>query len=459
MKKNIGYIRCSTDAQDTAHQRASIISFAKSLGVEIDEWYEEYISAFQTEIEEREEIQKVRQVIKNGEVQSLFLFEPSRIARKQLDQLTFIELCTSCNCKIYSVKDNKCINQENIDRLYNSIKSYFDEEASRTTSARVKSAKKLQRERGEFQGGRLPFGFKTENKKAIVDEELRDIVIRAYEIYLQKNSQVTIEYLSQYTDRYKNNQTLLQWLENPKMKEIVGEDLYYKFTVAREERNQHKNTHVKTNRSPQLLEGLLFHDCEECNGGKLSVDYNRGKLVYKCRKCKSLKTKVKKSWQGEKLTANIEAEVLEVLNELDREKLIKKYEEENATNIKIINNQIKHYEENIKHKDKELAKAQENLQKLIVSNLDVNTIEMVSNTIKSMEKALEELREDYEEQKKQLALEEIKFRNQAKLVDQLLDFKYLYSKGTQEQKKNILQNIIDKVLVKDIEDFKVYLKF
>ena len=133
------------------------------------------------------------------------------------------------------------------------------------------------------------------------------------------------------------------------------------------------------------------------------------------------------------------SEVLEVLNELDREKLIKKYEEENATNIKIINNQIKHYEENIKHKDKELAKAQENLQKLIVSNLDVNTIEMVSNTIKSMEKALEELRNDYEEQKKQLALEEIKFRNQAELVDQLLDFRYLYSKGTQEQKKNILQ--------------------
>ena len=45
------------------------------------------------------------------------------------------------------------------------------------------------------------------------------------------------------------------------------------------------------------------------------------------------------------------------------------------------------------------------------------------------------------------------------MVDRLSDIKYLYSKANNEQKKIILNQIIDKIEVRDIEDFDIYFRF
>ena len=357
------------------------------------------------------------------------------------------------NVRVFSVKDGKCINKEQIDKLFNAIQMYFNEQASRDTSARVKSAKRLAKEQGLWLGGKIPYGFTVQDKKLIVDESKIQTVKEVYKTYISNGCRSAMDFLSQYTDRYNVNQTMLQYMSNPIMIQIVGEDIYDEFMSTKSNRN-YEGT-VRTNRSRIKLEGLLFH--EEC-GGKLSIDYNRGKLVFRCRKCKLARTvSVKKSFSGERLTANIESKIVELLNNLDRDKLLEKYNTESNTKISLLEMQIERTEKALSQKKKELAKAQNNIQKMLISDMDLSVIEISSGIAKQMESLIAQLTEDLDIKKKKLAAEELRSSKQEDLVDSLLDFKYLYKKGNDEQQKIILNQLIEKVIVRDIDDFDIYL--
>ena len=98
MKKTVAYMRCSTDEtrQDTAHQKSSIEAFALAHNLTVDEYYEEYVSAFKTSIEEREEIQKIKRMAINGELKALIIFEQSRLARNMVDAISILDTFTRC---------------------------------------------------------------------------------------------------------------------------------------------------------------------------------------------------------------------------------------------------------------------------------------------------------------------------------------------------------------------------
>lgn len=460
MKKLIvGYLRASTneDRQDVSHQKASIERYAEANGMVVDEWYSEYISAYSTSIDDRPEIQKVKQLAIDGKLGVLIIFEQSRLARSMTDGISIIDTFTRCGVHIHSVKDNRCINQNDIDKLLSAFQSYFSEQSSKDTSTRVKSAKKLAKERGEFLGGPLLYGFKVVDNKVVVDEDLIPIITETYHKYINEGCRAAMDYLGIYTQRYNVNATMIQYLRNPRMIDIVGEELYNQFMDIKATRNTHTNTTVnKGYRDPELIEGLIYHEC----GGRLTIDHCRGKLIYRCRRCKTNRVKdMKKNFSGAVLTKNIEEGVLEVLEELDKDKLVKQYEKENRCNTEAIEKQIKHTESEVAHKEKELNKAKEKLQKLLISDIPLSSIEIITNTIDAMEASLSRLRDELEQLKKNKAIEDHKLAHKEALVDQLLDFKYLYSKGTKKQQRAIMEQIIDKIVVRDTDDFSIYFKF
>ena len=455
-KLTIGYLRASTNEQkqDVEHQKRSIENYAKANNMKVDKWFSEYVSAFSTSIDDREKINEVKRLAEENKVESLLIFESSRLARNMEDGLNVIDFFSMHNVRVHSVKDGKCINKEQIDKLFNAIQMFFNEQASRDTSIRVKSAKRLAKEQGLWLGGKIPYGFTVEDKKLIADESKKQTVKELYNIYISDGCRSAMDFLSQYTDRYNINQTLLQYMSNPIMTQIVGEDIYDEFMTTKANRN-YEGT-VRTNRSKIKLEGLLFHD--EC-GGKLSIDYNRGKLVFRCRKCKLARTvSVKKSFSGERLTSNIESKIVELLNSLDKDKLIEKYNEESRKKITLLEIQIERTEKALVQKKKELTKAQSNIQKMLISDMDISVIEISSGIVKQVESSIAQLTEDLELKKKKLAAEELRSGKQDDLIDHLLDFKHLYKKGTVEQQKIILNQLIDKVVVRDTDDFDIYLK-
>ena len=65
MKKlTIGYLRASTNEQkqDVEHQKRSIEKYAKANNMKVDKWYSEYISAFSTSIDDREQINQIKKL-------------------------------------------------------------------------------------------------------------------------------------------------------------------------------------------------------------------------------------------------------------------------------------------------------------------------------------------------------------------------------------------------------------
>lgn len=454
-KMTIGYLRASTteQRQDVEHQRRSIEKYAKANDMNVDKWFSEYISAFSTSINDREKIQEVKKLAEENKIENLIVFETSRIARNMEDGLNIIDFFSMHNVKVYSVKDNKCINREQIDKLFNAIQMFFNEQASRDTSARVKSAKKLAKEKGLYLGGRILFGFKVENQKLVVDEDKRDIIIELYRTYVNLGCRSAIDYLSQYTDKYTVNQTILQYMCNSAMIQIVGQDIYDNFMNVKLSRKNEGT--VKTNKSQVKLEGLLFHD--KC-GGKLSIDYNRGKLVFRCRKCKHKRSvSAKKSFSGDRLTANVEHRVIDLLDGLDKDKLITKYDELSNHKADLLKMQIERTEKTLRDKKKELTKAQNNMQKLLASDMDLSVIEVATTTIKQMESFIEQLTEDLDKKKSELKAEEQMKDKNEELIDSLLDFKNLYRNGTVEQQKIILNQLIDRIIVRDTDDLDIYL--
>lgn len=454
MKLTIGYLRASTNEQkqDVEHQKRSIEKYAKANNMKVDKWYSEYISAFSTSIDDREQINEIKKLAEENKVENLLIFESSRLARNMEDGLNVLDFFSMHNVRVFSVKDGKCINKEQIDKLFNAIQMYFNEQASRDTSARVKSAKRLAKEQGLWLGGKIPYGFTIEDKRLVVDKEKEPIVKTLYNTYITHGCKEAISYLSDYTDMYNINQTLLQYMAKPIMVQIVGQDVYDEFMTIKSSRNNEGT--VRTNKSNVKLEGLLFHEC----GGKLSIDYNRGKLVFRCRKCKLNKAvSVKKSFSGDRLTDNIESKIVELLNGLDKDKLLDKYNKESNSKITLLKMQIERTEKALNQKKKELVKAQSNIKKLLVSDVDISLIEVSGTIAKQMEKFIETLESELEDKKKRLAKEQSRTDRREDLVDSLLDFKYLYEKGNVEQQKIILNQLIEKVVVRDTDDFDIYL--
>ena len=455
-KINVCYVRCSSDSQDVQHQLNSINKYAEANNIVINEVIkDEGISAYTTKAEDRKGLMSVLQLAEDNKLDKLIVFESSSLSRNFEGGINIISKLTTCGVKVYSVQDNSCINQNDFDKLMNSFRYFMNEKSSKKSSARIKSAKRLSKEKGLFMGGPIPYGFKVEEKRLTVNEFTVNIIKELYRIYISKSCHESIEYINKFTVMYTTNQTLLHYMSNPRMKQIVGDDLYHEFIRVKSQRKP--KGEIRTNRTDVILEGLLYHPC----GNKLTIDYDRkGKVRFRCRHCKAKKINdYKKTYTGEMLIANIENEIVKELDNLDKDKLMNKYNSRTNTRISIIQDRLNKLENDYKIKNKEYDKANANLKTILTGEMDMYVIKVVSNTIKMIEENISNIKEQIEIAKKELNNEKVNYTNNKNMVDRLSDIKYLYSKANNEQKKIILNQIIDKIEVRDIEDFDIYFRF
>lgn len=98
-----GYIRVSTDKQDTDNQKIGITEKAVKLGVEIDEWIsDDGISGAKDP--DKRMLGKLLEKIKDGDI--IITSELSRLGRKLFMVMRILEHCMNVGAKVYTVKDN-----------------------------------------------------------------------------------------------------------------------------------------------------------------------------------------------------------------------------------------------------------------------------------------------------------------------------------------------------------------
>lgn len=454
---NVAYLRCSTEDQDVTHQLESIHKFCYNNGITIDKTVkDEGVSAYNKSAYERKGFSEIVELTQQNKINKLILFESSRLSRNFYEGQNLIKFFSDHRVEVYSVVDGGIINATELDNLLNSIRYWINQKASKETSDRIKSQKKMASDRGEYLGHPVLLGFKIENKREIIDEAMAPFVIKLFDTYIQHGTKECIPLLKSIGIS-ATHQTLLQRLRNKKYKTLVGED---KFEITQRFIKSRRcfsgaNT-IALNRSKIRYEGLLYHSC----GNKLAIDKNRkGEPYFRCKKCKGDKSiSIKKSFTGNKLMANIDIELNKIIQQLNEEELQKRYNKKSYAKMEVINSKINELKHLISNKQKALNSANKKLEKLLAADeANMLLITTVANTIDSMKKDLEpiELNLLKEQNEYDTLNEESKSNEQS--IQKTMDLKKRYLLTPQEQQKFILSSMIKKVIVYDTDLFDIYL--
>lgn len=453
---NIAYLRCSSTEQDVQHQEASIRAYCTRNNITIDDVIkDEGISAYRKDVSAREGFSRLLEMAQDGLIENLIVFESSRISRGFIEAQTIIDNLTRCGVKIHSVSDNSILNQNELDQLMIAFRSFINQKSSKETGMRVKSAHELLRSQGKWPAGSIPYGYKLVDGYAVIDEELKPIIIEMFEDYIHYSS-------NKVQEKYhiKNRKTLIDRISHPMLKEIVGPDLFSKANKVRESRRCSSNSITGSlNRTGILFEGLLFH--KEC-GCKLYMnrDYRskNNPHSYRCKSCRGNDSVTnKKSFSGTKLDSYLEEQVLNILNNLNHEALSEKY---NSRNIKILDVlHLKHRELMNTHttKQRALQKAQERLEACILNGSPDSTIDAVSKMIASISAELLEIEAQLEEVNKGMQSVQERTEQEEALIQEILNAKEIYKSATVEQKKAILNLLINRIEVADTDDIDIFL--
>ncbi|RDY26794.1 recombinase family protein [Romboutsia weinsteinii] len=482
MKKNVCLMRVSTDMQETLAQRTAIEKYVQDNQIVIHEYIEEDgVSGFKTKLEDRVGLMKIKEMALNNEIEKLIIFNSDRIGRR-MELVGFITLLDECGVKILSVTEG-CLNDGNdTDSLISSIKMWMAEYESKKISERVKAGKKAVALKGEFLGGVPNYGYRLGEKRLIIDEEESEIMKLAFDLYIKGGSKLVLDTFHDkgILKRGKpwTRTKLIKTLKNTIYRgqkpledgeipydeslRIVSDEVFYRVQELMELRTTRKKGHTTKflNRSDALLEGLLFHICGDEHIRKLHVDYgNYGvyknvkekKLLYRCSHCKNYKYEgVKKSYGGKKYHKLIEEHIKDVLNNLSIEKLEKEFNETKSENIDQIKILIANTTMNLKKKKKALENATSTLEKVFMgeSSMDMETINTMIVKLKGEIVELEEL---LLTSKSELASQERSNINVGKLVEKYKDFEYIYEIADLHDKKMMLQELIDKIIISETD--------
>lgn len=486
MKKNVCLMRVSTDMQEITSQRVAIEKFIKDNNLVVDEWVEENgISGFKTKPENRDGLMKIKKMALNDEIENLIIFNLDRIGRR-MELIAFMALLDECGVKILSVTEG-CLNEGNdTDSLINSIKMWVAEYESKKKSKAVKAGKKVTALNGEFLGGVPNFGYKLGNKRLVIDEEESNIVKLLFDTYIKYGSSGVMDLFEEKGIKKRGNnwtrgmiiKTLKNtiYIGNKQSREvniphdeslrIVTDEVFYKAQELMKLRTTKGkgNTTKFVNRSDALLEGLLYHKCPDGNIRRIHVDYNYGtckaskekRLLYRCSYCKSRRYKdIQKTYGGIKLNNKIEEMIKDVMSKASYEDLDKEFNRFKTQSIQEIRDELKLLEKSFNKKKIALINANNEMEKIFMGDSNVDK-EIINNIIIKLKSDMKNIEEIVNFLKNQLDEANMKNINTSVLLDKYKNFEFIYDKATLMEKKTILQEIIDKIIISN-EDIEICL--
>ena len=449
MKKNVCYCRVSSTEQSILHQKNSIQEYAKRNDIKIDEFIsDEGVSAFSTHYTQREGLMRCIQMAREGNLSTLFVFESSRLSRKMSHFQDIIDIFTQHGVKIISTSDNTVLNQNEIDQLINAFKGWLNQQASVETSRRVASAKKLLREQGLFQGGVIPPFMKVEDRRLVpIDENL---IKEFYEDYIRYGSKFCMKKYN-----IQSRGTVTRRIRNPLYQEYVG-NLWNISNNIRGKRTcvRNETTKFSTRVDFLLLEGLLYHDY--CGSKLVANKKYEGYYTFRCTKCRGQDIDVKKSFANNLLLPNVTTEIEQVLDELDHDKLIERYNTRCGKHKSILELKIKELTNILNSKTKTLKMASAKLERAILEDNDT-VVQAVSNMISEVKSEIEQIEEELQLKNKELVNIIYEEKHQEELVLYVIHARDIYKGSNNEQKKAILNLLVRKISVRDYNDYDIYL--
>ena len=309
VKKVAGlYMRVITEDQaregfSLPEQKTRLEDYCRAKGYEIGDYYtDEGISAKKGNY--RPEFERLKEDIRNKKINTMLALKQDRITRSIFDWENIITFLEENNAYLDLVNDDINTTTSNgrmVSRIMMSVSQNEIERTSERTKVGLAGAIK----QGHIPH-KAPLGYKHEDKKLIIDESTKDVVIRIFELYhnglsYQKIANLFKEEKVLGKDNWRDN-TILHIIENEIYKgdfvhgKRTKHPTYYPNVVEplvskemwEECQFQKKNNSRAYSRTLTyiFLQKLLCPKCGRILGGKASKKKGHEYFYYYCRDCK-----------------------------------------------------------------------------------------------------------------------------------------------------------------------------
>jgi DNA invertase Pin-like site-specific DNA recombinase len=155
MKGIAAYLRVSTDKQDSSHQRASIITYAATLGYDEKDlifYTDDGVTGASHGLAKRPNYKRLLSDIVQGKVAKVLVFEASRTSRDFFDYLDFLRLCRDNGTKLDIVGKGEVQFERSEDLLMASIHAFLSQAEREKISERTKSGLRRAKLSGQILG-------------------------------------------------------------------------------------------------------------------------------------------------------------------------------------------------------------------------------------------------------------------------------------------------------------------
>ena len=326
-KKKAGiYVRVSSEEQaregfSLGEQKEKLKDFCKLKEYEVFKIYED--AGISAKNDKRPAYQEMMSDVKNKKINVIVAFKLDRLTRSVYDIEKLMNTVNDYECDIDCFADESNTTTSNgrmVMRIMTSVSQNEIEKCSERTKLGLSGAIKS----GHIPN-RTPLGFKRDEKRLVIDDNTKDIIIRVYDLYLSGKSHQTISNIYNYENVLNKtwyDSTISKILSNELYKgdylagKKTKKPTYYENVVdpiiSKEKWESCQNQKLRNARHYERTATYLFTNklkCPTCGnyyGGCATTKQKTGKkyYYYKCEKCK---TKLKEEYVETRLIETLVA--------------------------------------------------------------------------------------------------------------------------------------------------------
>ncbi len=191
MKKAVIYARFSSHKQQETSIEGQIKvceDYANREGIEIIDTYID--RAISGTTDKRPSFNRMILDSENGDFDYIIVYKLDRFARNRLDSALYKQMLNKNGVKLKSAMEPISEAPEGI--LLEGMLESYNEYYSKELSQKTRRGMKINAEKANSNGGTIPYGFKVENKKLVIDKESAEIVKEIFKMYSEGNSKSKI---------------------------------------------------------------------------------------------------------------------------------------------------------------------------------------------------------------------------------------------------------------------------
>lgn len=205
----------------------------------------------------------------------------------------------------------------------------------------------------------------------------------------------------------------------------------------------------------------MHHVCEDGEIRKLHIDWKTDKYgnkiqSFRCSHCRNTGGSNRKTYGGKKLTPVIEQTILKELESMKVSDIQEKVAIATNSDIQALNKQLEVNKAAVEKKDIALSNAKLELEKIFAgeSTMDMG---IVNNMVLRLDKEIQALEAEIKDIPRQL--DEIKKKNTMvqSIVNQYKSFANVYQKAELAEKKRLLQEVVEKIIMHENDKIEIVL--